>query len=204
MPTVVDSLVSVHDGADAAAWRYHLRRPEVGVVTLTVTEAGYRRSSSGGGLDRRDPAVMRDIARGAVSAETAIGRLVDGLRSRRAAGGGPIAVVSCDNLPDNGAVTSGVTLELAAAVGEDLPAGSRRTSQFVSTMVDRITPATTDADRAMVRVLTGRVDRAPVVTEPFSEWVLQGDFPPDVPNGSAPARGSSTTSDPTSTASSGP
>ncbi|WP_456847050.1 mannitol dehydrogenase family protein, partial [Cellulomonas sp. P5_C6] len=113
----------------------------------------------------------------AVDAVTAPGRLVDGLRARRAAGAGPIAVVSCDNLPDNGAVLRRVTLDLAVAVDPDLARWIEQNVSFVSTMVDRITPATTDTDRATVRVLTGRDDRAPVVTEPFSEWVLQGAFP---------------------------
>lgn len=176
LATVVDSLVAVHDSADAGAWRDYLSRPEVGVLTLTLTEAGYRRSSTGG-LDRRDPAVERDIASGASGAETAPGRLVDGLRARRAAGAGPIAVVSCDNLPDNGDATRRVTLELAAAVDDDLAGWIENHVSFVSTMVDRITPATTEADRAAVFVLTGRADRAPVVTEPFTEWVLQGEFP---------------------------
>ena len=61
-PPTIDALVAVHDGADADAWREYFRRPEVGVVTLTVTEAGYRRTSTGG-LDRHDPEVARDIAR---------------------------------------------------------------------------------------------------------------------------------------------
>ncbi|GIG20435.1 mannitol dehydrogenase [Cellulomonas chitinilytica] len=175
-PTVVDSLVSVHDGTDGTAWRGHLSRAEVGVVTLTVTEAGYRRLPSGG-LDRDHPGVARDIARHARDAETAPGRLVDGLRARRAAGAGPIAVVSCDNLPDNGDATRRVTLELARQVDAGLARWIEENVSFVSTMVDRITPATTDADRAAVRTLTGRDDRSPVVTEPFSDWVLQGGFP---------------------------
>ena len=114
-------------------------------------------------------------------AVTAPGRLVDGLRARRAVGTGPIAVVSCDNLPENGLVARRVTLDLASAVDPALAAWIEQHVSFVSTMVDRITPATTDADRAVVRSLTGREDRSPVVTEPFSEWVLQGDFPADRP-----------------------
>ena len=177
-PTTIDALVAVHDGADADAWREYFRRPEVGVVTLTVTEAGYRRTSTGG-LDRHDPEVARDIEslRAGGRAVTAPGRLVDGLRARRAAGTGPIAVVSCDNLPDNGLVARRVILDLASAVDPSLTDWIEQHVSFVSTMVDRITPATTEADRAVVRKLTGREDRSPVVTEPFSEWVLQGDFP---------------------------
>ena len=177
-PTTIDALVAVHDGADADAWREYFRRREVGVVTLTVTEAGYRRTSTGE-LDRHDPDVAADIERlrAGSPAVTAPGRLVDGLRARRAAGSGPIAVVSCDNLPDNGRVARRVTLDLAAAVDESLARWIEEQVAFVSTMVDRITPATTEADRAIVRKLTGREDRSPVVTEPFSEWVLDGEFP---------------------------
>jgi fructuronate reductase len=177
-PTTIDALVAVHDGADADAWREYFRRREVGVVTLTVTEAGYRRTSAGE-LDRHAPEVASDIERlrAGSAAVTAPGRLVDGLRARRSAGVGPIAVVSCDNLPDNGRVARRVTLDLAAAVDETLAGWIEENVAFVSTMVDRITPATTEADRAIVRRLTGREDRSPVVTEPFSEWVIAGEFP---------------------------
>jgi fructuronate reductase len=176
-PTTIDALVAVHDGADADAWREYFRRPEVGVVTLTVTEAGYRRTSTGE-LDRHDPEVAADIARlrAGEPAVTVPGRLVDGLIARRTAGAGPLAVVSCDNLPDNGRVARRVTLELAGAVDASLARWIEQDVSFVSTMVDRITPATTEQDRAIVRALTGREDRAPVVTEPFSEWVLEGEF----------------------------
>ncbi|GEK19859.1 mannitol dehydrogenase family protein [Cellulomonas xylanilytica] len=177
-PTTVDALVAVHDGADEDAWREYFRRPEVGVVTLTVTEAGYRRSSTGG-LDLRDAEVVGDLRRlrAGDRALTAPGRLVDGLRARRSAGTGPIAVVSLDNLPENGLVARRVTLELAAAVDRTLAGWIEQHVSFVSTMVDRITPAATEADRAVVRTLTGREDRSPVVTEPFREWVLTGEFP---------------------------
>lgn len=179
---VVDSLAEVHDGADVRAWRDVLSRPRTGVLTLTVTEAGYRRAP-GGGIDLEDPDVAADLALlradapGTAGPMTAPGRLVDGLRARRRAQAGPIAVVSCDNLPGNGDVTRRVVVGLAEAVDPDLARWIGTTVSFVSSMVDRITPATTDADRAEVRAVTGREDRSPVVTEPFSEWVLQGDFP---------------------------
>ncbi|UZN04287.1 mannitol dehydrogenase family protein [Cellulomonas sp. S1-8] len=185
---VVDALVEVHDGADATRWRALLARPEVAVLTLTVTEAGYRRTSTGA-LDRRDAQVRDDaallgryVADGdaggtARAATTAPGRVLDGLRARRAAGGGTLAVVSLDNLPDNGDALRRVVLELAEDVDHDLAGWVRTHVAFVSSMVDRITPATTDADRTAVRDATGRQDAAPVVTEPFREWVLSGRFP---------------------------
>lgn len=182
----VASIVAPHDGGDGATWRTHLADPQVGVVTLTVTERGYRRGADGG-LDLADAEVAADLgllrpAEAQVraarpAARTAPGRLVDGLRARLAAGGAPVAVVSCDNLPDNGAALRRVTLELADAVDPALARWVAASVTFVSTMVDRITPATTAADRATVRTLTGRDDAAPVVTEPFAEWVLQDAFP---------------------------
>lgn len=182
----VESLVEAHDGTRGARWRALLARPEVGVLTLTVTEAGYRRDATGG-LDAQDPDVASDTrllrrlvaGRGGsgTAATTAPGKVLDGLRARRAAGAGPIAVVSCDNLPHNGAVLRRVVLDLADAVDPGLAAWVREHVSFVSSMVDRITPATTEQDRRTVRALTGHLDRSPVVAEPFREWVLQGDFP---------------------------
>jgi fructuronate reductase len=175
---VVDALAEVHDGADAATWRALLARPEVGVLSLTVTEAGYRRGPDGR-LDLGDPDVTADLAalRAGTATTTAPARVLDGLRARRAAAAGPIAVVSCDNLPGNGAALRRVVLGLADRVDAGLAAWVRAEVSFVSTTVDRITPATTDADRDAVRALTGRDDRSPVVAEPFAEWVLQGAFP---------------------------
>ncbi len=149
----VASLADVRAAAEHDAWLAHLANPDVAVVTITVSEAGYHRGPEG-----------------------APARLVAGLAARRAAGAGPLALVPCDNLPGNGPVLRSAVLgrleadpELAAWIEDDV--------DFVSTMVDRITPATTDADRALVLEQTGFDDRAPVVTEPYSEWVLSGAFP---------------------------
>jgi fructuronate reductase len=149
-------------GTDLAAWCERLARPGVAVVTLTVTEAAYRRDRDGG-LDSGDPDVRADVAavRGGGAVRTVPGRLVAGLAARRAAGAGPLAVVSCDNLPGNGSVTARVVTELAEAADPALAGWIRERVCFVSTMVDRITPGTTEAD----------------VTEPFTEWVLAGAFP---------------------------
>lgn len=165
-------------GTDVPAWCERLARPAVAVVTLTVTEAAYRRAR-GGGLDRDDPEVRADIAavRDGSWVRTVPGRLVAGLAARRAAGAGPLAVVSCDNLPGNGAVTARVVTDLAEAADPALAGWIRERVSFVSTMVDRITPGTTAADVREVAGRTGWHDAAPVVTEPFTEWVLAGAFP---------------------------
>ena len=151
-------------GSDLAAWRSWVARPEVAVLTLTVTEAAYR----GDGTAADVPALRTG---GPVI--TVPGRLVAGLAARRAAGAGPIAVMSCDNLPGNGEVTARVVRELAAAADPALDAWIGDQVSFVTTMVDRITPRTTPADVAAV----DWPDAAPVVTEPFTEWVLSDEFP---------------------------
>jgi fructuronate reductase len=176
---LVTCLVGAHDGADAGTWRATLASPDVGVLTLTVTEAGYRRAADGG-PDFDDPEVAADLARlraGDPHVTTAPGRIVSGLVARRAADVGPLAIVPCDNLVDNGSTVARVVTEFAAAVDRDLADWIASSVSFVSTTIDRITPATTDDDKATVAKLTGYADAAPVVTEPFSEWVMAGDFP---------------------------
>jgi fructuronate reductase len=151
---LIESISVAADGADERRWRDALADPAVAIVTLTITEAGYR-------------------AAGPASAGA---RLVDGLRARRTAAAPAIAVVSCDNLPENGAVVRELVRGIASGEPQLLDWIDANVS-FVSTMVDRITPASTPHDREVARELTGFDDAAPVVTEPFSEWVLSGTFP---------------------------
>lgn len=180
-PEVVSSLSAVHPGSDLDALRGYFSRPELAVVTLTVTEAGYRRAADGG-LDREDGDVSADIAALLADPEAGVvmttpGRLVAGLLARRAAGAGALAIVPNDNVPENGGMVARVVGDLAAAVDPTLAEWIDATISFVTTMVDRITPRTTDDDRAQVRGLLGVEDPEVVPTEPFSEWVLAGDFP---------------------------
>ncbi|HET8591999.1 MAG TPA: mannitol dehydrogenase family protein, partial [Nakamurella sp.] len=177
---VVGSLSAVHAAREYEAWLGHCAHPEVAVISMTVTEAGYHRRRDGS-LDLGHPAVRADVAalqrdrRAAVT--TAPARLVAGLLARADAGAGAVAIVPCDNLPDNGAAVARVMREFAAAVSPDAAAAVSGAARYVSTMVDRITPRATAADRALVAARTGFDDACPVVTEPFHEWVLAGDFP---------------------------
>ena len=182
-PEIVSAVSTV--SAELDDWRKCFARPELALVTTTVTEAGYRRAPDGG-LDTGDPEVAADIA--ALTAHgtdaevvTAPGKLALGLAVRRAHDLPGLAVVPCDNVPDNGAMAARVVGELAAAVddGRDpgLAAWIGEHVAFVTTMVDRITPHTTDDDRAAVRERLGVDDPVPVVTEPYVEWVLSGEFP---------------------------
>jgi fructuronate reductase len=183
----IGSIASAHTAADGDAWLRHLAAPEVAAVTLTVTEAGYLRNSTGR-LDLTDPGVAADVAAlrgGSGSVTTAPGRLVAGLLARRRADAGPLALVPCDNLPDNGRALRTVVEDLAAVVDPALRDWMADQVTYATSMVDRITPAPTDDDRRTVLAATGVTDACPVVTEPFSEWVLSGDFPAGRPRWNA-------------------
>ena len=186
--TVVSSIVEAVDGADLDRFVELLAAPPTALVTLTVTEAGYRLTADGTpNLD--DTAVTSDIEwlttamRGELPASlaggpvTTLGRLLLGLHARRLAGAGPIAIVPCDNMPDNGPFVRSGILALAERVNTETAAWIAEEVSFVSTSVDRITPKTTPADLETAAALTGFTDQAPVVTEPFRDWVLSGSFP---------------------------
>ncbi len=167
---------ALHAGSDAAALRAALLAPETRIVSLTVTEKGYGIDRRTGGADRADPVVAQDLAR-PDAAEGVLGRLVDALAARRAAGIAPFAVLSCDNLPHNGATVRGAAIDFAAARDPALGAFVAREVAFPSTMVDRITPARTEATLADAQRLTGYRDLAAIETEPFSQWVVEDAFP---------------------------
>ena len=179
---VVGSIVAAVDGANVARLAELVAAPATAVITLTITEAAYRLDAHGQ-LDRTDPDVVADLAllaagaAGAGMPTTPLGRLVFALAARKAAGAGPLAVVCCDNLSNNGSVARSAVLGLAAAWDADLAAWVSDNVSFVSTSVDRITPRTTDADLAAVQAACGFRDNSPVVAEPFRNWVLSGDFP---------------------------
>ena len=185
---VVPSIVEVHDASRLDRLLELLSDPAVAIVTLTITEAGYRLTDAGT-PDTSDPVVVADIAElsrvlsaSATGAEPSdavvvgsLSRLLLGLDARRRARSGPIAVVPCDNVPDNGEFVRRGLLGLAQAVSADLATWIARHVSFVSTSVDRITPRITGSVPAVEQA--GWLDVSPVVTEPFADWVLSGDFP---------------------------
>ena len=176
---VVRSLARVHLADEHAAWLAYLANPQVHVVTTTVTEAGYLRDVNGG-LDVNRPEVKTDIhaLRVDVTAavDTAPAKLVAGFAGRRLAAAGPLTIVPCDNLPGNGAIVARVIDDLATLVDPDLARWMTDNVLCATTMADRITPAPTSADVRAAEAATGVRDRAVVVTEPFTEWVISGEF----------------------------
>lgn len=148
--------------------------PRVRIVSLTVTEKGYCHEPATGRLQIDHPEIRHDLTRD--SPVTAIGYLVRALQRRRTLSLAPFTVLSCDNLPENGRLLRGLVLDFARHLDPDLARWIATETRFPSTMVDRITPATTEADLARVEALTGLPDAAPVLHEPFAQWAIEDDF----------------------------
>ncbi len=181
---LVGALSAVHAAAEHDAYLDYLSRSEVAIVTITVTEAAYLRApdgrlDAGGDVVQRDLEALRKDPRAPVGSLPA--RLVAGLVARRSAGAAALTILSCDNLPENGAVTETVVRDLAAlldqSLNHSLTTWIEANVDFATSMVDRITPGTTDEDRKLVEEACGYVDAYPVPTEPFNEWVISGAFP---------------------------
>ncbi|WP_269514177.1 mannitol dehydrogenase family protein [Brevundimonas subvibrioides] len=160
---------------DPAAVVQAMASPEVHIVTLTVTEKGYRLDPATGALIDTDPDVAADIA-DIGTPRTAPGFLVAALAERRRRGIAPFTVVSCDNLPHNGARVRAAVLDLAGRIDAGLAAWIATEAAFPSTMVDRIVPATTSDDVADLAASTGVEDQGMVKTEPFTQWVIEDRF----------------------------
>jgi fructuronate reductase len=177
---LIGALSAVHAAADHEAYINYLSRGEVTMITITVTEAAYLRGADGhldAGQDliASDLEALRSDPRNPVASLPA--RLVAGLVARRTSGAAALTILSCDNLPENGAVTKTVVEDFAALLDGNLCDWIDSQVDFATSMVDRITPGTTDEDRALVQQACGYVDAYPVPTEPFSEWVVSGEFP---------------------------
>lgn len=161
---------------DPSALLAAMADPGVRIVSLTVTEKGYCHDPASGALDEAHPDIVADLAAPA-RPRSVPGLLVEALRLRRAAGLPPFTVLCCDNLPANGETVARVTRRFAELRDFDLGAWIAGDVAFPSTMVDRIAPATTDADRALVSARMGLTDAWPVMAEPFSQWVIEDKFP---------------------------
>ncbi len=161
-------LVGATDG-DAAFARLVAR--DTRIVSMTVTEKGYCLDASNQ-LDLGNADIVHDLANPTRPRST-IGWLVEGLRRRRAAGVPPYAVLSCDNLPENGKVLHRALVAFAAAANADLAKWIENEVVSPRTMVDSITPATDDALRERAQTLTGLIDAWPIQREPFTQWVVE-------------------------------
>lgn len=148
--------------------------PQRGLYTLAVRDGTGTRPRVVGSVPEAMHAGPDTAHLVALMSDPAI--LVAALAARRAAGIAPFTVLSCDNLPSNGATTRRVVAAMAALRDDALAAWIEGEGAFPSTVVDRIVPATTEEDRAEVARLTGREDAWPVATEPFTQWVVEDAF----------------------------
>ena len=145
------------------------------IVSLTVTEGGYNIAAVTGDFDHTHPDVVQDLRPGA-ALRTSFGLVIEALVRRRERGLVPFTVVSCDNIQHNGDVARRSFAAFAALRDPELGAWVEREVPFPNSMVDRITPATTDDDRAEVARRFSIDDAWPVVCEPFTQWVLEDRF----------------------------
>ena len=150
--------------------------PSTRIVSLTVTEGGYNIDATTGEFDEKAPAVRADLEPGATPA-TSFGLVVEALHRRRAAGTPPFTVMSCDNIEGNGHIARRVFTAFARLRDPELADWVEREVAFPSSMVDRITPATTPEVVTEITERFGVADAWPVAAEPFVQWVLEDDFP---------------------------
>src|SRR5664279_5250054 len=146
------------------------------IVSLTVTEGGYNLHPVTGEFDERTAAIVADAAPGAVPM-TAFGLITEALVRRRERDIAPFTVMSCDNIAGNGNVARKMFTAFARLRSPEVADWVTANVAFPNCMVDRITPVTTDADRMLLADRFGLSDAWPVVCEPFTQWLLEDDFP---------------------------
>ncbi len=175
-PRVVGSIVAYRyapDDPDAVIEQ--MAQPTTKIVSLTVTEGGYNFHPVTGEFDADNPAVQADLQPGAIPTTT-FGLITEALVRRRERGIAPFTIMSCDNIQGNGHVASTVFTAFARLRDPELGDWVAAEVQFPNSMVDRITPGTTDEDRAQISERFGVEDAWPVVCEPFTQWVLEDKF----------------------------
>ena len=175
-PRVIGSLLEVLDATTQRGKLIEtMADPKIRIVSLTITEKGYCHDPATGELDARHPDICHDLAH-PESPTTALGLVVRALELRRNVGIPPFTVLCCDNLPSNGETAARVILGYARLYNPSLADHIENDVAFPSTMVDRIVPATTEEDRQLARSVTGLDDAWPVMTEPFTQWVIEDHF----------------------------
>ncbi|MFW2333893.1 mannitol dehydrogenase family protein [Ilumatobacter sp.] len=165
---VIGSIVDyLHATPDPEPLIERIADPDTQIVSLTVTEGGYPIDDATGDYRPDSSNAGPGSAFAAIAA---------GLERRRARDVGPVTVLSCDNILANGNATRAATVGEARTISAELAEWIDREVTFPNSMVDRITPATTDADRSWLAEHHGLDDGWPVVTEPFRQWVVEDRF----------------------------
>ena len=173
---VTGSMIDFVKPFDVAALLAMLSRPAIRIVSLTVTEGGYCIDPATQKFDPRLPEIAYDGAH-FDAPKSAFGLIAAGLKRRRGAGVAPFTVQSCDNIPGNGHVCQNAVAGVAELADPELAAWIRGNVAFPNSMVDRITPATSDRARAILKDQYGVEDNWPVFCEEFRQWVIEDHFP---------------------------
>lgn len=173
---VIGSMIDFLPTDDATSIISALADPAIRIVSMTVTEGGYFINSASGHFDSTHPLIVAD-ARVPVHPRTVFGLIVAGLARRKLAGIAPFTVMSCDNVPHNGAVARNAVTGLARLSDPAFADWIAENVAFPNSMVDRITPATSDRERVSVARDYGIGDTQPVFCEAFTQWVLEDHFP---------------------------
>jgi len=166
---------------DPAALVAAMADADVHIVTLTVTEKGYRLDPATGVLLMDDPEVAADLA-DIAAPRTAPGFIVAALQARKTAGLKPFTVISCDNLPHNGQRIRAGVIAMARHVDRSLADWIEAEGAFPQTMIDRIVPATIPDDVARLSARLGLEDQGMVKAEPFTQWVIEDWFAGERPD----------------------
>ncbi|MCB1469104.1 MAG: mannitol dehydrogenase family protein, partial [Rhizobiaceae bacterium] len=173
---VTGSMVDYVTPGDGAAIISKLADPAIRIVSMTITEGGYFIDAATGRFDPKHPAIVAD-AQTPSEPKTVFGLMVEGLKRRKAQGSPPFTVMCCDNIPHNGHVTRDAVCGMAKLSDPAFAEWIEQNVAFPNAMVDRITPATSDRERAILKRDFGIEDMWPVFCEPFRQWVLEDNFP---------------------------
>lgn len=177
--SLISAISASHDIDDYWRLKEYIGDPIIAMITLTITEAGYHLNSAGN-LDRDNSLVDEDLENLFIEdyvPHTILFKLTSGLVKRYKLNGKPITILSCDNVAANGVRLQAAMSEIFSFLPPEIDTWFKSAVAFPSSSVDRITPRTTEKDLEIVREVTGFSDCTPVVTEPFSNWIIQGAFP---------------------------
>lgn len=174
----IESISAAYEGSNEKMFCNLFEDEKLAIVTITITEAGYRLNSNGD-LNRLDPVIQEDLSLFSDNEfpSSALFRIAFGLRKRMIRNSGKIAIIPCDNFPNNGETVKRAVYEIFNEFEESGIEWLEENVSFVSTSVDRITPKLVDSDRAHLSSRLGIKDKSIVVTENYSSWVLCGSFP---------------------------
>jgi len=176
-PRVIGSLLNyLHAPENPEAVLEKMASPDTRIVSMTITEGGYYVNEATGEFNDTHPDIVHDLQH-PQQPKCSFGYLVEALDRRRQRGLPPFSVMSCDNLQHNGTIAKKMITAFARRRDPALADWMEQHCAFPNSMVDRITPATTDEHRALLKEKFGLEDRWPVVTEPFLQWVIEDNFP---------------------------